>query len=618
MKLARKLGALDVFALAAGSMISSGLFILPGLAYAKSGPAVILSYILASFLMVPALFSQIELVTAMPKAGGTYFFVERSLGPFAGLLSGLANWFSISLKSAFALIGIGAFYVILKPNASIYEIKMIAVIATVFFMIINMVSVESAGKFESFLVAFLLGILGYYVIFGVRKMNVHFFVPFFPHGDWSVFRTVGMIFISFGGLTTVASMGEEVHNPGKNIPLGMFLAFFIVSLIYALVVFVTVGLIPGKELMVSLVPLSQGGKVLGGIVGETLLTIAAMFAFISTANAGIMSASRAPFAMSRDKLMPKFFFYVNKKFKTPLFAILFTGLFIIAVIVLLELETLVKTASALMIVLFMFVNLAVIIMRESKLQSYRPLFKSFGYPYIQVLSIIIYAFLIIELGIVPLLITCGFAVVGILWYFLFVRQRAKSQYALINLVERITDKKIVDDSLSDELSSILFERDNIIEDRFDKIIKQSLIFDINKLMEYTDFFEEISTKLESKLKLSKKQIYNLFMKREKESSTVIHPGLAIPHIVVPGKQQFEIVLVRNKVGIHFPNTDTLVKTVFILLGTKDERNFHLRALMAIAQIAQNPKFEMLWLEARNLKELRNLILLSNRTRDRVK
>jgi APA family basic amino acid/polyamine antiporter len=104
-QLKKQLGCLDVFAIAAGAMISSGLFVLPAIAYAKAGPAVILSYLFASLLIVPSALSQAELATAMPRAGGTYFYVERSLGPIWGLFGGLANWFSVAMKSAFAVVG---------------------------------------------------------------------------------------------------------------------------------------------------------------------------------------------------------------------------------------------------------------------------------------------------------------------------------------------------------------------------------------------------------------------------------------------------------------------------------------------------------------------------------
>ena len=115
-RLTRQLGGIDVFCIASGAMISSGLFILPGLIYAKVGPAVILVYILAGILILPALFAKAELTTAMPKAGGDYFFIERSMGSAAGTIGGFASWFSLSLKSAFSLVGIGVFATLINPN----------------------------------------------------------------------------------------------------------------------------------------------------------------------------------------------------------------------------------------------------------------------------------------------------------------------------------------------------------------------------------------------------------------------------------------------------------------------------------------------------------------------
>jgi len=126
MGLKKEFNLLDVFCISSGAMISSGLFILPGLVYAKIGPAVILAYILAGLFILPALFAKAELTTAMPRAGGSYFFVERSMGSLAGTIGGFASWFSLSLKSAFALVGIGIFATLLNSNITEWQIKLIA------------------------------------------------------------------------------------------------------------------------------------------------------------------------------------------------------------------------------------------------------------------------------------------------------------------------------------------------------------------------------------------------------------------------------------------------------------------------------------------------------------
>ena len=139
-RLLRQLSGVGVFSISTGAMISSGLFILPGLVYAKVGPAVILAYIIAGILVLPALFAKAELTTAMPKAGGSYFFIERSMGSAAGTIGGFSSWFSLSLKSAFALVGIGAFATLINPNISELEIKLIASGFCIIFIIINLIS----------------------------------------------------------------------------------------------------------------------------------------------------------------------------------------------------------------------------------------------------------------------------------------------------------------------------------------------------------------------------------------------------------------------------------------------------------------------------------------------
>ena len=110
------------------------------------------------------------------------------------------------------------------------------------------------------------------------------------------------------------------------------------------------------------------------------------------------------------------------------------------------------------------------------------------------------------------------------------------------------------------------------------------------------------------------ELNQLFLIREKESTTVLNPDLAIPHIVIDGEHEFDILLARSKEGIYFSETAPAVHTIFLLVGTKDERPFHLRALAAIAQICQRREFDNIWLSARNIEELRDIILLAERKR----
>jgi APA family basic amino acid/polyamine antiporter len=619
-QLRKQLGCLDVFAVAAGAMISSGLFVLPAIAYAKAGPAVILSYLFASILILPSALSQAELATAMPRAGGTYFYVERSLGPVWGLFGGLANWFSVAMKSAFAVVGMAVLIdVILNEVFGVrmvpWHLKAFGVVCCGGFVAVNIMSVKHTTGLQVWLVGILLALLAFFVVFGAGGIEAVRFKGFLDEGWFDVFATAGLVFVSFGGLTKVASVAEEVKNPGKNLPLGMLLAWAVVALFYVAVVAIAVGLVDGVELTASLMPISLAASKFAGSAGFAVLGVAAVAAFVTTANGGILAASRYPMAMSRDRLLPPVLARVNERFTTPHISVLLTGGFMIAAIVFLELELLVKTASTLMIILFILVNISVIIMRESRIQSYRPKFKSPLYPYIHIAAIIAYGFLIIDMGAVPLSITAGFIVASAAWFWLYVYRRVTRASAIMHVVERVTDRELKSVTLENELRDILLQRDDVIEDRFDRLIRDCQILDIQGQISAENIFRQVSTILAGRLQTDEYVLFEKFLHREAEGGTVVQPGLAIPHIVVEGQHKFDVLLIRARDGINFPNAPEPVKIMFVLAGSKDERNYHLRALMAIAQVAQEKDFEKRWLTARNTEAIRNLILLSTRKRD---
>ncbi|MCP4652561.1 MAG: amino acid permease [Candidatus Omnitrophica bacterium] len=614
-----KLGLWDVFCMATGAMISSGLFVLPALAYRYGGPSIVISYVLAGVLVLPSVLSKAELISAMPKAGGTYFFIERSFGPISGTFSGFANWFSISLKGAFALVGMGAFLEYFFPNVSYMEIKIAAAIFCVFFMLINVYSVKASLRVNNLMVVFLLGVcalyvVGSFIVLSGKMIPYEHISPFMPGGLKGILSVAGMVFISYGGLTKIATIAEEVNKPSKTIPKAMFISFFVVQTIYVLCVIVTIGLLSPKELGSTLIPLTHGGLKMGGMLFGGFLSLAALVAFITTANAGIVSSSRVPLAMAKDGLLPSRFSTVSSKRGVPYFSIIVTGFFMLTLILFLDLDSLVKTASTLMIILFMYVNLSVIIMRESKIINYRPLFRAPLYPWLQIIAIIAYGFLIYEMGYIPLLIAAIFIGLSLLWNLFYVRNRIKRQSALMHLVERVTAKEFVDTSLEEELKKILHKRDNVIKDRFDSLIENCPVLDIEESMERDEFFDIISDLLAKEFDIKPAKIKKLLIAREEESHTVIDKGLAIPHIVIPGKGKFEVIVVRAQKGIIFSVDEEPVNIIFVLAGSHDERNFHLRSLMAIANIVKEPHFYKQFTGARNDETLRILILSSTRKR----
>jgi amino acid transporter/mannitol/fructose-specific phosphotransferase system IIA component (Ntr-type) len=632
MALQRKLGMWHVFCLASGAMISSGLFVLPGQAFKISGPAMVLAYALAALMVVPALLSQAELATAMPKSGGSYFFIERSMGALPGTLAGLANWLSIALKAAFAMIGIGAFARLLWPAADLSEgqwewlIKGVAIASCLVFMVLNMLSVKTAAWAQAVMVAGLLAVLVVFVAGGAPSVRQHpNFDNFLAAGWQNVLATSALVFVSFGGLTKVASVAEEVRPPGRrNIAGAMFLAWGIVSLFYVAAVFVTVGVLGADKLgqgaYGSLTPLSLAAGEFLGPAGTVLLSAAAILAFVTTGNSGILAASRSPLAMSRDGLLPGAFRKVSKRFGTPYVSVLATAGFMIAMIAALSIRDLVKVASTMMLILFLLVNVAVLIMRTSRLQNYRPSFRCPLFPWVQIAGIGLYAVLIALLaaglkGVAPLVTAGVFGVGSLMWYVLYVHPRTSRESALVHLVRRVTAKEFVRSSLEDELREIALERDEIVADRFDHMVRGCRILDLHAGIPADDLFRMAAAALTGRLGADEQVILAKLRAREADSSTVLQPGLAIPHIVVDGQGVFEILPVRCRDGIIFDPQKPPVHTAFILAGSPDERNYHLRVLMAIAHIVQEHHFNDRWQAAAGPEALRDILLLSGRKRD---
>jgi APA family basic amino acid/polyamine antiporter len=225
-----------------------------------------------------------------------------------------------------------------------------------------------------------------------------------------------------------------------------------------------------------------------------------------------------------------------------------------------------------------------------------------------------FGLLIVELGLEAYLICATLFCVAIIGYFIFGRRRLRRDYALLHVLERMTSKELVSGTLERELKQIVRERDDIVLDRFDEIINRCPVLDISGAINFEKCARHLAKATSDTLDIPEEDLFQELMCREADTSSVINPFLAVPRIIIPGSRQFEIVLLRAVEGVQFSETHASIHAVFVLAGTCDERNFHLRALAAIAQFAQSPYFEELWLEARREEEIRDLVLLSSRRR----
>ena len=418
-ELERDLGLWSVMAISVGAMVGSGIFILPALAMKMAGPAVILAYLLAGVLVLPAALSKSEMATAMPEAGGTYIYIERSMGPLFGTVAGIGTWFALSFKGALALVG-GAPYIVLlfavRPD-------LVAVGAAVVLIAVNLFGVKQTGRMQIAIVVAMLAAMTWFVAGSGGDVAAANFEGFFAEGSGGILGATAFVFVSYAGVTKIASVAEEIENPGRNIPLGMLGSLGFTTALYVLVVVVLVGAAGGGDLAGSDTPVADVAATTLPEVGVVAIVAAAVLALVSTANAGLLSSSRYPFAMSRDDLAPAFFEHISPRFKTPTVAIGLTGAVVLAMVVFVPIDDIAKLGSAFKILVFVLINVAVVVFRESDVEGYDPAFRDPLYPWSQAFGVGGGLVLLTQIGLLPQAGTLLIVGVGLVWYFVYVRDR---------------------------------------------------------------------------------------------------------------------------------------------------------------------------------------------------
>jgi len=399
-------------------MLGSGIFVLPGIAAAKTGSSVWLAYLLAAICILPAALSKSELATAMPSSGGTYVYIERTFGPAFGTIAGIGLWLSLLLKSSFALVGFGAYLSILV-NIDSDLTKFVALVFLLLILFLNIFGVKKVGKVQIVIVSISLVTLTLILIFGLPKVAPNLLDPFMTQGNYGLVSTVAFVYISYAGVTKVAAIAGEIKNPNQNLPRAMILSLLIMTTIYVMVAFVLVGNIPIGSLQTDIKPIYSVANLLGGKYIGYAAAIVGIITLISMANSGVLAASRFPFAMALDKLLPNFMGNIHSKYLTPVTTIVMTCVVMALVILLLDVEKIAKLASAFMVMMFISVNACVIVLRETSAQWYNPKYRSPLYPIVQLFGILSGVVLLVFLGLMPLGAIVSIIILGLIIYYTF-------------------------------------------------------------------------------------------------------------------------------------------------------------------------------------------------------
>ncbi|GAB3413959.1 amino acid permease [Haloparvum alkalitolerans] len=437
-ELAKDLGLVSAMTIGIGTMIGAGIFVLPGVAAQAAGPIVVVSFVVGGLVAMVNALSVSELGTAMPKAGGGYYYVNRALGPLFGSIAGMGDWMGLAFASAFYSIGFGQYLATLAPMPSVLfltDVQVGALFAGAAFVLVNYVGAKETGGVQTVIVTLLLGILTLFAVRGWLAFDAATLLGtdgVAPMGYGAILPGTALVFVSFLGYAKIATVAEELKNPGRNLPIAVIGSVAIVTVIYAVLVSIMLGVVPWTDLSTS-APLTQATEVAFageyGAIAVGIVTVGALLATASSANASILASARINFAMGRDGIVTDWLNDIHPKFATPYRSIVVTGAMILAFIALLgqDLEVLSKAASVLHLVVYALMNAALIVFRETDAPEYDPDFTVPLYPVTPILGVVLSLGLLAFVGLRELALSAVFVVGSVLWYVAYANRHTEGQ-----------------------------------------------------------------------------------------------------------------------------------------------------------------------------------------------
>ena len=455
-ELARDLGFLEAYTIGLGTMIGAGIFVLPSIAAQQAGPASMISFFAGGIVSLLAALSLSELATGMPKAGGSYYYVNRALGPFFGSIVGWGMWAGLTFASAFYMIGFGQY---LLPGLGQYigflagwgqlGITVAALVMAALLTAVNYYGVKETGSLQNVIVLTLVGLIVAFLALGFISGPT--IGEFNPNGWPAVAATIGTVYVTFIGFEVIATSAEEIKNPSRNLPLAMIASVVTPTLMYVGVMFVSTGTLSIEALATSEVPVADVATEFMGSLGALAMIVGAVLATVSSANASILSAARVNFAMGRDRILVNWLNEVHERFRTPYRAISATGIITLVLIAIgVGIGTLAEVASFMYLVTYALVHVTVVVLRRANPEAYDPAFQipSVLYPVVPVVGMLACLAVLFQMSVefVPAVVTLGpvevalpvtptpvgaigtvLVAFGIVWYYLYARDRALSE-----------------------------------------------------------------------------------------------------------------------------------------------------------------------------------------------
>ncbi len=411
MGLKRTLGLFDAVSIGIGAIIGAGIFVVLGIATGYAGPAVIISMVIAAMVASFTALSFAEFSSAIPKEGGAYEFAYEAISPSVGFIVGCLWLFAQTVAGAAISLGFASYFVTMFP---LFPPKIVAVLTTLTLTALNLVGIKQSATVNNLLVLTKIVILCLFVGVGVYQLNPYNYSQFAPNGLFGILQGAGFIYFAYLGFGRIATLGEEVKNPVRTLPLSILLALTTSTIIYVLTGFVATGLQDYRALAESGSPIADAAKVTGNLPLVTTISLGALIATASVLLTNLIGLSRVSFAMSRNEQIPKSIAKVHPKFRTPYVSILITGALMAILAFALDLSETAAITSFSILSTHAILNYAVIRLRK-KTPNLKT-FKAPMHPIVSLLGIFTCIALMLSLPMESWIVTAAVVMASIIYY----------------------------------------------------------------------------------------------------------------------------------------------------------------------------------------------------------
>ena len=378
--LRRAIGVLDLTALGIGAIIGTGIFVILGEAIGDSGPAIVLSFLLAGVTCAFSALSYAELASAIPVAGSAYTYSYATMGELLAWIIGWDLILEYAVSVAAVAVGWGQYFnelldtvfglqlpdALAAPPGEGGSFNLPAVFLVLSVTALLIVGVRETARANTVMVVIKLAIVVLFIALAVTGFDSGNLSPFAPNGFDGVVTAGSVVFFAYIGFDAISTSGEETMRPGRDLPIAIIGSLAVCTPLYILVSLTASAALPYDQIAGQEAPLAEVLRALGFDWGATVISFGALIAITSVVLTILYGQTRIMFAMCRDGLLPRGFAKVSERRLTPVRITATFGILIAVVAAFVPLTEIVKLVNIGTLFAFVIVNIAVIVLRRTR------------------------------------------------------------------------------------------------------------------------------------------------------------------------------------------------------------------------------------------------------------